>query len=327
MGGRSLPRDAHHPRPRKRARVHRGVCGRQPPRRRLPERGGAGRPPRRDEGVPPPYLGPRTPLRPALRRRDRPPRLGARAARARALELLPHPPRREARVVPLPPPLRRAPAPRARARRARARPHAASPGERMAPGARRSVRGDPSRHGGTGLRRCLRVDPSPLDRVPERGSPRDHPRLARRPPSRDGDRRCPALPRAGIDAARGRPDRRGRSVAGTCSAGRGRWLAPGRPGVGRVRRGRVAGDQPVLPRGRGRDRRDGATRARARGSRLRLLAERSPHDLRRLDVPRRGGPGRIGPPRRSGDVERGLRPFSRAHPRPRLVRGRPCGDR
>ena len=86
--------------------------------------------------------------------------------------------------------------------------------------------------------------------------------------------------------------------------GAGRWLAPGRPGLGRVRGGRVPGNQSVLPRGRKWDRRDGATRARARGSRLRLLAERSPHHLRRLRLPRRGRPERVGPARRSGDVER-----------------------
>ena len=105
MGGRSLPRDAHHPRPGERARVHRGVCGRQPPRRRLPELGGAGRPPRGDEGLPAPDVGAPTPLRSPLRRRHRPTRLDANAARARAFELLPHPPRREARVVLLPPAL------------------------------------------------------------------------------------------------------------------------------------------------------------------------------------------------------------------------------
>ena len=140
-------------------------------------------------------------------------------------------------------------------------------------------------------------------------------------------RRCPAVPREGIDAARGRPDRRGRSVAGNGRTGRGRWLTPGRPGLGRVRRGRVPGNQSVLPRGREWDSRDGTTRPRARGSRLRLLAERSPHHLRRLSLPRRERPDRVGPTRRSGDVERAVRPLPRADPRSRLVRRRPCRDR
>ena len=268
MGGRSLPRDAYHPRPGKRARVHRGLCGQQPPCRRLPELGGARRPPRRDEGLPAPYVGARTPLRLPLRRRHRPTWLGADAARARAVELFPNPPRHEARVVRLPPPLSRATAPSARARRARARSDAASPGQRMAPKPRRPVRGDSSRHGGKGLRRCLRADPSPLDRVSERGSPRDPARLARWPPARDGDRRCPAVPREGIDAARGRPDRRGPSVARSGRTRRGSWLTPGRPGLCRVRCRRVPGNQSILPRGRDWDSRDGTTRPRARGSRL-----------------------------------------------------------
>ena len=37
LGGRSLPGDARHPRPSSAARVHRGIRGRRPPRRRLPE--------------------------------------------------------------------------------------------------------------------------------------------------------------------------------------------------------------------------------------------------------------------------------------------------
>src|SRR5918995_6587893 len=207
MGGRALPCDAHHSRPGKRARVHRGFGGRQPPCRRLPELGGPGRPLRTDEGIPAPYLRAPTPVRPPLRRPHRPTWLGAHAARARAFELLPHPPRRKARVVLLPPALWRATAPRARAGRTQARSHTASPGERLAPRAWRPVRGDPSRHGGRRRRRRLRADPSPLDRVPERGPPRDLARLARRPPTRDRDRRSPAVPGEGIDPARGRPDR------------------------------------------------------------------------------------------------------------------------
>ena len=97
MAGGSLPCDAHHPRPGKRARVHRRVCGRQPPCRRLPELGGSGGASRGDEGLPPPHVRASTPLRPPLRRRHRPTGLGTNPARARAFELLPHPPRREAR--------------------------------------------------------------------------------------------------------------------------------------------------------------------------------------------------------------------------------------
>ena len=60
MGGRSLPGDPYHSRTGKRARVHRGVCGRPPPCRRLPELGGARRPARGDEGLPPAYVRART---------------------------------------------------------------------------------------------------------------------------------------------------------------------------------------------------------------------------------------------------------------------------
>ncbi len=83
-----------------------------------------------------------------------------------------------------------------------ARSHAPSPGERMAPRARRPVRGDPSRHCGRRLRRCLRADPSLLDRVSERRSPRDLARLARRPPARDRLGGLSAVPGESIDACK-----------------------------------------------------------------------------------------------------------------------------
>ncbi len=60
---------------------------------------------------------------------------------------------------------------------------------------------------------------------------------------------------------------------------------------------------------------------------VRLLAERSPHDVRRLGLPWRRRPDRVGPSRRSRDVERGVRPLPCVDPCPRLVRRRPCGDR
>ena len=75
------------------------------------------------------------------------------------------------------------------------------------------------------------------------------------------------------------------------------------------------------------DRRNRATRPRTRGSRLRLLAKRSPHDVRRRTLPRRGGPDRIGSAGRSGFLEREVRTLPCADTRPRLVRRRPCGDR
>ena len=211
-----------------------------------------------------------------------------------SVELLPDSARHEARVVLLPPAFRRPPAPRAGARRRRGCSHAASSCKRLAPSTRRPVGGDPSRHGGRGCRRCLRPDLAPLDRVPERGAPRDVARLARRPPARDGESRCPALPRTSIDAAGGWPDRRSGSVAGSGRAWYCRCVTPRRPGLGFVRVGRVPGNQPLLPRGRERNRRDGPTRAGARGVGLRLFggALSSPRSASRPSSQATAGPHR-----------------------------------
>ena len=90
--------------------------------------------PRRAPRVPAADLGAGPALGPAVRRRCRHERVGAGARRARALQPLPGAARQPARVVPLPPPLRRAAAARARTDRARRGGRAAPARGRLAPG-------------------------------------------------------------------------------------------------------------------------------------------------------------------------------------------------
>ena len=114
----------------------------------LAERG-ARRPRAGAAGVHAAHVGARAALRAAVRRRPgRASGSAARAGLARAHEPLPAPARRPAPLVPLPPPVRAAPARRAGAARAGARAGAAPARVRVAPRVRHDRRGDPPRRRG-----------------------------------------------------------------------------------------------------------------------------------------------------------------------------------
>ena len=152
----------------------------------------------------------------------------------------------------------------------------------------RPVRGDPPRHCGRRDRGRDRADPAPLDRFPERRAPRDPARLGRRTPARQRVGRSATVPGAGRPRCRrwaGSPRRS--SGWPRPPEARTTTLAPGRPGLAGLRGRRVTGDQPLLPRRRARDGRDGPSGAPTRGGRIRLLAQRAPHHVRRRRVPQR----------------------------------------
>ncbi len=136
--------------PRPRA-IRRRVLRQRAHRRRLPAGRGARASARGGAAAAAAHVDPRAGERPARRRPRRSLRLGADPARARASERLRRLARRRAVVVPLPPPLRRPPAPGAAPDRAGRR-RAAAPGcGRVVRGARVRGRRDPARPGRRGL--------------------------------------------------------------------------------------------------------------------------------------------------------------------------------
>ena len=88
-------------------RLHRGVRGRRPVRRRLPRRGGGATPARGRPRVPARDLDPGPAVRAAVRRGHRPARRPGDARGARPGQPVPGAARRPPPVVPLPPPVRR----------------------------------------------------------------------------------------------------------------------------------------------------------------------------------------------------------------------------
>ena len=152
LGRGAVPRGAVAARPRGRGRVHRAVRGRQPPPRRLPGRGGAGRPARGAPALPAALIRARPHVGVAVRRGVAVRGRRATARRDPPVEPVPRRPRRERHVVPLSPSLRRAAAPRARAHRAGGSGRAARARGRLARAQRAARRGHRPRARGRGRR-------------------------------------------------------------------------------------------------------------------------------------------------------------------------------
>jgi hypothetical protein len=153
LGDRAVPGRAVAPGPGGPRRLHRRLPRRPPPRRRLPDRRGAGPPARGDQDVPDPHLDPGAPVRAAVRPRPGDRRVGGAAGRAGAGQPVPGATRRPSPVVSLPPPVRRVAAPGAGRPRARAGAGAAPAGRGLAPAGGQPGRRHPPRHRGRGARR------------------------------------------------------------------------------------------------------------------------------------------------------------------------------
>ncbi len=220
LGRRAVPGGAVAARARRRGRVHRGLRRGRPAGGRLPRGGGAGGTAARAARLPAAHGDPPTPHRPALRRRHRPRGLRRGPDRAGALQPVPGAPRPAPRVVPLPPPLRRAAAPRAHAGGAGRGGGAAPPGVPVVRGERRHGRRDPPR--GRGGRPGPRRRPHRrlLGRLRAQRLDRHHAALAGAAARGPRPRRPAALPRGGPHRDQPGPARRPRSRGSTPRSGR-----------------------------------------------------------------------------------------------------------
>ena len=174
-----------HAQGRPRSRRSRGNVHREPSARdRLPRDRAAACTAARDPGVPATHVGPSAAVGTTLRRRHPEPELGRDPPPARSGQPLCRPARRPARVVPLPPPIRRVAATPAGRGRAGAGSGPAPTGERLVPGFGVSRGSHPPWHRRWRGRRGRRVDRPPLDLLRRPLADRDRAKLAPRPSRR-----------------------------------------------------------------------------------------------------------------------------------------------